>query len=224
MEVFQAKYIPRQAEPKPEHLLDGMSTKALITSWPPLAQVTEVSNAQVKFTVLLDTDETGFSTAWDVAVCYSSDTEWREVPLSPAPAGATEHFADLHKAEQKPCHLYFWGSLEVTSTVTFTVKFRQASEQTWLCLKDHQGVRDGVILLKNPTAEIGEVEDLGDLIDGLSSDFRIQKVRTQSPGTSVWDVEAPVGAAVEDKSTFLTTKFGKPWSGNILRYGNSLLL
>lgn len=216
MEVFQAKYLPSQEEPKPEHLFAGMTTKVLVSSWPPVGQVTESSNERVQFTVLLETDEEGASTNWDVAIWYLSGDEWKEAPLSATTAGVKGNFTEV---QGKHHHSYFAGSLEITSTVTFTIKFRKSPEEPWKWIKDHQGAPDGVVLLKNPTVAIETVDDLGDLIEGLNPEFKIEKVRSQSPNTSVWNVEAPVAAAEGDESTLSSTKFGKPWSGDILRYG-----
>ncbi len=72
-EVFQAKYIAIQAQPKPEHLFAGMLTKALITSNPPLGQVTEVEGGNALFTVLLETDESSDGAIWEVLLWYSQE-------------------------------------------------------------------------------------------------------------------------------------------------------
>ena len=66
MEVFQAKYISRQEQPKPEHLFEGMSKKAFIACWPPLGQVTDVKTDKVDFTVYLGTDAAGLADSWEV--------------------------------------------------------------------------------------------------------------------------------------------------------------
>ncbi|KFZ08038.1 hypothetical protein V501_06122 [Pseudogymnoascus sp. VKM F-4519 (FW-2642)] len=212
MEVFQAQYIPDQEDPKPEHLFAGMATKALISSWPPVGQVTETSNGKISFTVLLETDEGGVSAAWEVAVWYSSGDSWKETPLTRKGA------LDKPKSVEGRFHSYFTGSLDTTSTITFTIKFKKAGEETWRWVKEHQGIGDGVVVWKGQAAPTAAVEDFAELIEDLNSEFKVQKVRSQSPGTELWSVEAPVASAEGEKSTFTSTKIGKPWSGDFVRW------
>ncbi|KFX96760.1 hypothetical protein V490_03157 [Pseudogymnoascus sp. VKM F-3557] len=212
MEVFQAQYIPDQEDPKPEHLFTGMTTKALISSWPPVGQVTETSNEKTPFTVLLETDEAGVSVSWEVAVWYSAGDSWKEIPLS------REDAIDKPKSVESRFHVYFTGSLDTPSTVTFTIKFKKAGEETWRWIKEHQGIGDGVVVWKNQAAAATAVENLEELIGDLNSEFKVQKVRSQSPGTELWNVEAPVASAEGEKSTFSSSKIGKPWSGDFVRW------
>src|SRR5690349_8293647 len=132
MEVFQVQYIPDQAETRPEHLFSGMATKALISSWPPVGQVTETLNGKIPFTVLLEADEGDASATWEVAIWYTlGGDSWTECPLSSATIGTTESSTNTPKLVDGRYQSYFTGSLEFTSTVTFTVKFRRTGEAAW---------------------------------------------------------------------------------------------
>jgi hypothetical protein len=216
-EVFQAKYIPRQPAIPSSQLFSGMATKALLASFPPLGQVTEMLSQKTQFTVLLETDESTKDAAWEVSLRYSEGSEWEELQLAPQTAITAQHFSDAKTEFAGLKRLYFSANLEVKSAITFTLRFRMGPEEPWLWIKEHQGALDGVVLLKKTEFIDERSDDLGSFIEGLDPSFAAKKCLSQSPNTSVWEVEVPIDAAVGDQSAWKKTKFGKPWSGDFLR-------
>lgn len=218
MEAFQSVYIPKQTPRKAYNL---KSMKAVITSYPPLGQVTLVEGATTTFIVLLETDKSRATDAWGVSLWYSQGEEWREQELN-----LVDENVDLPLVIQIPVgtsshHLYFITTVDIVSSMSFTIKFRSAPDQPWEWVKDQQMALDGIVLSKTKISK-SRTEDLDDLIKDLNPIVKATKVLSQSPDTSVWSVTAPVEAADVEKSAMVNIKFGLPWAGKILRYGNLL--
>jgi len=217
-EVFQAKYIPKQTPTKAEHLFDGMTMKAMITSNPPLGQVTLLSEGTPLFTVLLETDESRTSDLWEVSIWYSPKGEdWVELPLKATDSNVVSIVQCLKKQNSPTRQLYFSGALDIKTRTNFTIKFRAGPDQPWKWAKDQQGTSDGTLVLKIPAAAISNIENLNELIGDLNPVLEVTKVRSQTPNTSVWSVVAPVEAAKGDNSAFVKIKLGKPWYGDFLQ-------
>lgn len=77
---------------------------------------------------------------------------------------------------------------------------------------------DGVVVINYNLAKEDTESKLPDLIQGLNPDFKWKSLASQSPGTRLWSVEAPVGAAQGDESSIVDLPLGIPWGG-FLRYG-----
>lgn len=216
-EVFQAKWIPLQSDPRPEP--EG-AMKISITSYPPLGQVSVVSGSVAHFTVLLETDESRANGPWELSLWHSNGTEWFDTPLKLIKDSATVSVRlGITDSRNKSSvrGLYFIADLELESATTFTIKFRTGADQPWKWVKDQQGTFDGTAI---PSSKIlhSKTEELRDLVGGLNSIFKASKVASDTPNTSVWSVTAPAKPAEGDKSSFADVKFGKPWSGKILRW------
>jgi hypothetical protein len=221
MDVFQSVYIPKQT-PRKAYGLESM--KAMITSYPPLDQVTVVEGTTTAFIILLETEKSRATNTWEVSLWYSSGLEWRDSQLKPIKDTAEDLPIVVQTSNDTTSHhLYFTTTIDVVSPMSFTVKFRTAPDQPWKWVKDHQGVLDGIILSKSLIHKFRN-EDLHDLIKDLNPVIEAKKVLSQSPGTSVWSVTAPVEAAAGEKSAMIDVKFGLPWAGEILRYGHLLIL
>ena len=217
-EVFQAKYIPKQKGPLPA---DHPSMKAYISTFPALGQVTRIDKNTTVFTALLEVDESRVSDPWQVSLWHSEKNEWQEVPMDPLknasshPAGLQRPNAHFGSALKQ---LYFTTPLAIRLPTSFTIKFRRSSDQSWKWVRDHQRTQDGIVLLKSVTSQDAISSKLGDYVEGLNPDLRTKNFRSQSPGTTLWSVEASIKAADGEKSTIRDIKFGLPWgSGKFSR-------
>ncbi|TVY38596.1 putative galactinol--sucrose galactosyltransferase [Lachnellula occidentalis] len=218
-EVFQAKYIPKQ---KPPTTADHPSMKAYISTFPALGQVTQIDKYTTVFTALLEIDESRASDPWQLSLWHSEGKEWREVPMDPSRT-ASSHPAALQKPNthfgSALTKLYFTTPLAIHLPTNFTIKFRSSSDQSWKWVRDHQGTQDGILMLKSVTSQDALSSELGDYVEGLNSELRAKNYRSQSPGTTLWSVEASIAAAEGEKSSFKDIKFGLPWGkGKFLRW------
>jgi hypothetical protein len=190
---------------------------ALVTSYPPLGQVTFIDDTTVHFNVLLETDESRASDNWEVTLWHSQADEWKGCPLDPVGKDQNPP-CTIQTSEQAAHHrLYFTASSGIESPMTFTIKFRSAPDQPWKWLKDQQGSLDGTVISR---AQIPKniSDDLGDFLKDLNPILHVKKVLSQSPGTSVWSITAPVEAAQGEESALVDIKLGLPWAGKLLRY------
>ena len=196
--------------------------EATITSYPPLGQVTCINESTAPFVVLLETDHSRASNPWEVSLWYSFGEGWQESRLRPHSQSPNSMLSALQTSAGTALHrLYFTADLEITSLVEFTIKFRSGPDQTWKWAKDHQGSLDGTILSK-PKIPMAQSENLSDYVKDLNPILETRKVISQSPGTTVWSITAPVDAADGEKSAIVNLKFGLPWAGKFLRYVNAL--
>jgi hypothetical protein len=210
-EVFQAKYIPKQKGPPAS---DAPSMKAYISTYPALGQVTQIDKSTSVFTALLEVDESRATDSWQVSLWHSEGKEWREVPMDPL-RNASSHptaFQSSKNTFGSNLHrLYFTTPLAIHLPTSFTIKFRNGLDQSWKWVKDHQGTQDGVVMLKSVTSQHALSSNLGDYVQGLNPILDCKNYRSQSPGTTLWSVEAPIEAADGEKSTIKDIKFGLPW-------------
>lgn len=218
-EVFQAQYIPKQKGPvAAEH----PSMKAYISTYPALGQVSLVEKTTSVFTTLLEVDESRASDPWQVSLWHSEGQEWREVPMEPLKE-TSAHPAVLQAKKSTfgipLIPLYFTTPLAIHPPTNFTIKFRGSPNQSWKWVKDHQGSLDGTVILKLTTSQHAISSNLGDYFEGLNPVLKSRNCRSQSPGTTLWSVEAMVDAADGAKSEFANIKFGLPWGkGNFSRW------
>ncbi len=206
-EVFQAQYIPKQKGPPSS---DDPSMKAYISTYPALGQVTQIDKSTSVFTALLEVDESRASDPWQISLWHSDGGEWREVPMDPL-RGEKGSPAELQASKTILTRLYFTTPLAIHLPTNFTIKFRGGPDQSWKWVKDHQGTRDGVVILKTVTSQADISSELGDYVQGLNPSLTSKNYRSQSPGTTLWSVEASVEAAQGEKSTIKDVKFGLPW-------------
>jgi hypothetical protein len=211
-EVYLAKYIPKQKGPPASN---SPSMKAYISTYPPLGQVTQIEKSTSVFTALLEVDESRVSDPWQVSLWWHSEgEECRESPMDPL-RNASSHPTSLQASKStsgSALHrLYFTTPLAIHLPKTFTVKFRNGSDQSWKWLKDHQGTQDGIVMLKTITSQDAISPNLEDYVQHLNPVLKWKNYRSQSPGTTLWSVEAPLEAADGEKSNIEDIKFGLPW-------------
>jgi hypothetical protein len=210
-ELFQAIFIPKQKSPPNS---DDPSMKAYISTFPPLGQVTEIDHSTSLFTALLEVDESRAADAWQISLWHSEGEgkEWREVPMDPV-KNASSHPTSLEspKITSNLRKLYFTTPLAIHLSTTFTIKFKNHSDQSWKWVKDHQGVADGIVMLKTVTSKDAMSANLSDYVANLNPSLRTKNHLTQAPGTTLWEVEFEVPAAQGDKSAISDIKFGLPW-------------
>ncbi|KAI0126386.1 raffinose synthase Sip1 [Xylariales sp. AK1849] len=207
---FQAVFIPKQ-KPPPEPVVTG-EMGASVSSYPPLGQVTQLKNGNIKFIALLDVEEKDAKECWEVAVWHSAEGgDWAETILSPLKDGPAPSSVQTASTQKTP--LYFSSSLAVSTTLTFTLKFRNGPEKEWRWARDEQSMGDGTVIINPEKSRAQASTDLADVIKDLNADLNVKKSASQSPGTELWTLEAPIGPAKGEESTYADFNLGVPWGG-----------
>ncbi|KAK0113571.1 hypothetical protein ONS95_013820 [Cadophora gregata] len=210
-EVFQVQYIPKQKAPPAS---DDPSMLAYISTYPALGQVTQIEKHTTVFTALLEVDHSRASQSWQVSLWHSEGQEWREAPMEPV-TKAVSAPCELQVKDGSPAagqrRLYFTTPLAIHLPTNFTIKFRAGPAESWKWVKDHQGTADGVVMLSTVTSQDSISSELEEYIKDLNPILKSKNYRSQSPGTTLWSVEAPVEGADGEKSTITDIKFGLPW-------------
>jgi hypothetical protein len=211
-EYFQAVLIPKR-RPPPDPLPEG-TVMASMSTYPPLGQVTQLKTGDVDFVAILDVAETHASSLWEVALWYSNSAdqsqEWVEHRLDRSDSRRSP--SDL-QALQGASRLYYGGKLSVKSPLKFTVKFRSGPDQQWRWIRDEAGMGDGIVVINDNLDKSDTESKLPDLIQGLNPDFKWRSLTSQSPGTRLWSIEAPVDAAQGEESKIVDLPLGIPWGG-----------
>jgi hypothetical protein len=207
--VFQAQYIPKQKGPPSS---DSPSMKAYISTFPALGQVTQIDQITRTFTALLEIDECRSKDPWQVSLWHSESGVWHEVPMKqlmetsfqPTSLQTSKTGSNLHK-------IYFTTDLPRRLPTSFTIKFRSSADQSWKWVKDHQGIEDGTIIPKTITSQDAISSSLPDYVQDLNPILKSENHQSQSPGTTLWSVELPIGAADGEKPKIKDVPFGVPW-------------
>jgi hypothetical protein len=211
-----AEYIPIELIPKQKAppASDDPSMKAYICTYPPLGQVTQIDKSTTVFTALLEVDKSRASDSWQLSLWHSEGKHWQEVPMDPVrsvEAHPTSLQASNSATEPALTHLYFTTPLAIHLPTNFTIKFRGGAQQSWKWVKEHQGTQDGIVMLKSVTSQDTISSELGDYVQGLNPVLKSKHYRSQSPGTTLWSVEASIEAADGEKSRISNINFGLPW-------------
>ena len=210
---FRSTNIPRQKlSPAPELAVRAKMGSGVfgITSFPPLGQVTQLQSKTISFLILLEVDEANASDSWEVSLWHSSaGPEWREAPLARKPFSASPR--PLHNPSPSKLNLYFHAELPASSPLGFTLKYRNGLDQAWRWARDEHGVDDGLVLLCPEKPRSLSTTDLSDIIVGLNPSLKVNSVTSQSPGTDLWTIEAPIGPAQDEKSAYSQIQLGTPW-------------
>jgi hypothetical protein len=193
---------------------------AYISTFPALGQVTQIDHNTSVFTALLEVDETRTADPWQLSLWHSEGSDWREVPMDqvikpssyPTSLQSPKLASGLHQ-------LYFTTPLAIHLPTNFTIKFRNGPGQSWKWVKDHQGTADGVVMLKTVTSKDAISSKLEDYVENLNPILQAKNHMSQSPGTTIWSVEASIDPADGENSNTKDIKFGTPWgSGKFSRY------
>ncbi|KAK8132479.1 glycoside hydrolase superfamily [Apiospora kogelbergensis] len=204
---FQAVFIPKQ-KPPPEPSTEDMGVS--LSSYPPLGQVTQLKAGNGRFTVLLEVEKNDADQPWEVAAWHSSDgDEWKEEPMTPLKEGLGS--TSIQGVETDNIRIYFTSSFSVSSNLNFTFKFRKGPDEPWRWARDQMSIGDGAVVV-NPERALGTT-DFADVVKDLNPDLKIKSHMSQSRGTELWSIEAPVGAAKGEDSTYADTRLGTPWGG-----------
>ena len=204
---FQAVFIPKQ-KPPPEPSATDMGVT--LSSYPPLGQVTQLKTGNGRFTVLLEVGQDEASEAWEVAAWHLSDgTEWREDAMTLLKEGLDSTSIQGVGTDNK--RIYFTSSFSVSSNLSFTFKFRKGPAEPWRWAKDEMNIGDGMVVV-NPERVLGPT-DFASVVRDLNPDLKVKSHMSQSRGTELWSIEAPIGAAKGDDSTYADTRLGTPWGG-----------
>ena len=222
-EVFQAQYIPKQKGPPNPN---SPSMRAFVSTFPPLGRVTLVDQATIgsasansyacastrAFTAVLEVDESRADDLWQVSLWHSDGGEWGEVSMERIPpTSLTPTALQVFKSGSRLCKIYFRTALPTRLPMSFTVKFRNANDQSWKWAKDHQGAEDGLVVLKSVTSRDSISSSLKDYVEDLNPALEFRKHQSQSPGTAVWSVDIPIRAAKGEEPAIKDVKFGIPW-------------
>lgn len=197
-------HVPKQKK----RVLKDMGASLSVS--PPLGQITQVRNATVQVTVLLQVPSDQAAQPWEVAVWHAAgDHEWSETPLSPTDKTPST----LQKVDDSVVRLWFDGHVSVKSLLNFTVKFRPGPDQEWKWIRDEQNMPDGTIILNSDLSTDALPDDFASILKGHDTELKVTSCRSQCPGTKLWAVEANVGAAHGDDSTYKDFNLGLPWGG-----------
>ncbi|KAM0564587.1 hypothetical protein ACHAPJ_000802 [Fusarium lateritium] len=216
-EVFQAIYIAKQ-RPAPPPIPEEM--KVVLQSFPPLGQVTSVRGKHVTLTAVLEIPKFRAHEPWEVSAWHSSDgSDWKDLKLDPVEEVSGTQ--TLQSPADSVSHSYFTSSFSFDTSVQFTLKFRHSPDADWRWIRDEQGLNDG--LVANTAVGVSS-SNLPDLIPDLNSkDWAIKSCLSQSPGTSLWSLEAVVPPANGDDSTYRDITIGTPWGSFASPQGKNLV-
>lgn len=199
-------------KPPPEAVPAEM--RFLLSSHPPVGQVTQVASREVLFRAILEVDQTRASKPWQVALWHCHDGgggDWAESALVPTPSGSEP--CVLQSLDASLARLHFSASFPVDPPLRFTLKFREAPDQEWRWVRDVHGIDDGVVIGTTGPAQGDVNEGPEDIIHGLDPSVKVKSAPSQCPGTQLWTFEATVRGADGDTSSSSDIELGLPWGG-----------
>jgi hypothetical protein len=187
--------------------------RALAQTYPPLGQVTPLEDGLVPLTAVLEVTNPQASDTWEVSIWHSVDGRaWSGAQL--------EHVQDqsepqcLHPASSSRRY-YYNRSFSFERSLNFTLRYRRLSKAEWTWARDEQNLRDGVVVRQAPDRSS---EELGNLIQGLDSNWEVSSCLSQTPRTLLWSLEAEVSrvgyhpeeGTDDDASTYRDVSLGIP--------------
>ncbi|KAM7191795.1 Glycoside hydrolase superfamily [Naviculisporaceae sp. PSN 640] len=205
--------------------LQARDMAAFVATYPPLEQVTTVKGQTVNFQAVLEIPNYLETEPWEVSLWYSrgdsiTQKDWTEAVF--VVSDVKESPVSLHWPDNSDLsRLYFSLALpcDDSSSLNFTVKFRQSSDHSWRWVRDEQGLADGLIIHEKPAHGNERRADLHlpDIIRNMNPDLKWKSCMSQCPGTELWSIEVPVDGVNDDKSTFVHVPLGVPW-GQFVRW------
>ncbi|KAI8961968.1 glycoside hydrolase family 36 protein [Daldinia sp. FL1419] len=186
-----------------------------VSSYPPLGQITQFKDKTFQLFALLEVDSSYAENPWEVAVWYSSGSDWTEKLLSPI--SVHDHPSALQVVKNSYTPLYFGAHFTVSSFLNFTLKFRNGRDQPWRWSRQVSGTGDGTVLISSGSLIDGTSSSLSNVIHGLNPELAVKAAESQTPNTQLWTVSADVNPARDDHSAYADVELGVPWGG-ALRY------
>ena len=180
-------------------------------TYPPLGQVTVVPASETILTVILKVPSTEALGSWEASLWHSIDgSEWEEAKASPLPAD--EIPPSLQRELPPVTLLYFSVKLLVTSTCSFTLKFRSEKYEPWRWIRDETEIGDGTIIVQG-SAPASPSEDIGDVLKNFCPRWSVSRKESQAPRTQLWCLDGKVSAAQGEASGKDMIPLGLPWGG-----------
>jgi hypothetical protein len=205
---FIPEFPPKARQLPSAHTVADMSP--LVSTFPPLGQVTRLGSDYVVFHALLEVNETENDQDWDIALWHSTGaSEWTESPMSVLPGDKA--FTSMQIGEPHKRRYLFQATVQVISPLHFTLKFRKRADTSWTWIREQQGVMDGVVIVALEVPRGSARDDLSDIIHGLNPNLKVKSAVSQTPRTELWVVETTIGPAHGEHSAFTDVEMGKPW-------------
>ncbi|CRK48401.1 hypothetical protein BN1723_007998 [Verticillium longisporum] len=202
-----------QQKPAPDPFAYGM--EAIIQSYPPLGQVTQVQRGLISFSVILEVPQARQEESWQVSLWQSSDAaDWVETPTSLVPPETAP--TALGSSTEGVARLFFNTVIDAQASLQFTLKFRHGENEPWRWTRDEFGLNDGHVIV-NTSSVRSLPGNLEDHIKGLNPAWQVEFLTSQAPRTRLWSLQAPVPASKDDRSSVLDLSIGIPW-GQPLRW------
>lgn len=189
-------------EPKPENM------KAIIQSYPPLGQVTQLKTGRITFTTVLEVPLALQSESWEVGLWQSADGgEWDEMLLEPVEP--TKGPVDI-QAGTRNARLFYSSTLTIHDSLQFTLRFRNGNSGPWRWTRDELGIADGhVIVGSSSTSDLPS--NLQDLVKDLDPAWQVKSLMSQASRSRLWSLTTEVPGTVDDVSSRTTVPLGVPF-------------
>ncbi|KAF6820798.1 raffinose synthase sip1 [Colletotrichum sojae] len=206
---FQAVFLPKQ-KPAPEPISDKM--RAIIQSYPPLGQLTQVKDGHLVLTAVLEIPASRADEPWRVALWHSTDeSDWAETVLTRIPDA--EGPTTLQAVPEHVRRFFYCASVSLSKSLQFTLKFRHADTEPWRWTRDELGVGDGTVVVNRKPVLESVSERLEDIITGLNPAWKVKSLMSQCPGTRLWSLDGAVDPVDGDESKVGIIPLGLPWGG-----------
>ncbi|EGX91271.1 raffinose synthase Sip1 [Cordyceps militaris CM01] len=174
---------------------------------PRLGDVTVVKTKKQCITAVLEVPNHFANQDWQVSLWHSTDgSEWTALQL---PAVIRQAEAVDLRLSPSHSHLHFQTELSFHTSLRFTIKFRHASDELWIWVKQEYGLEDGHVLLEDNEAASQKIEDL---IPNLGSEWLASSLQSQAPDTKLWSLTTKIRPSLEDRSSFKDVEIGTPFT------------
>ena len=212
-DIFRGQHSAKQNPVAPPVASD---MAVFLATYPPLGQVTKAKQLGTVIHAILEVPKDLATEPWQLLLWHcNGEGGWTETTFV---SGELDNYPPaLDEADKVPARLYFTSKIAVTSSVNFTVKFRQSPSHDWRWIRGEQGLDDGTVVLDSNPAQDSDAKDLPDLIRFFNRDLKWKSVLSQTPRTRLWSIEIGVKGAEKDESAIADVSLGIPWLGGSLR-------
>ncbi|KAL1897225.1 hypothetical protein Cpir12675_002407 [Ceratocystis pirilliformis] len=211
------QHVIAQPSAAPDHAIPVQ-----LASYPPLAQVTQLSSQELFFTVVLQVHHSQLHEPWEVSIWsqIGKHGTWQETPMRPALSDASRSAPNfLQDNSARPVlYLSFFHTLKVDKTFSFTLKHRPGPNRPWSWVQHETGMTDGTVIVADTNAP-DPPSNIHEIIRGLNPALSIKSCTSQSPGANVWRLELDIDAEKSAESVFVETSIGVPWGSFVRSFG-----